>query len=70
MDLISPIFVNRLRIPWRIKKELYIVRGPFPTQWVQRETEPLGIKVEGKTTQVVFDIVDIGPKKDMILGRL
>ena len=25
--------------------------------------------MEGKTTQVVFDIVDMGPKKDMILGR-
>jgi len=69
MDLISPTFVNQLRIPWRIKKESCIVKGPFETQWVRRETEPLDIKVEGKTTQVVFDIIDIGPKKDMILGR-
>ncbi|KAL2125802.1 hypothetical protein VTI74DRAFT_2712 [Chaetomium olivicolor] len=70
LDLISPTFVNRLRIPWRIKEgESYIVKGPFPTQWVRRETEPLDIEVEGKTTQVVFDIVDMGPDKDMILGR-
>ena len=34
----------------------------------RRETEPLDITVEGKTTQVVFDIADMGPKKDMILG--
>jgi hypothetical protein len=70
MDLISPTVVNQLQIPWRTKKESCIVKGPFETQWVRRETELLDIKVEGKTTQVVFDIVDIGPKKDIILGRL
>ena len=69
MDLISPTFVNQLRIPWRIKEKQYIVKGPFPTQWARRETEPLDIEVAGKTTQVVFDIVDMGPAKDMILGR-
>ena len=36
---------------------------------VCRETEPLDITVEGKTTRVISDSVDIGPKKDMILGR-
>jgi hypothetical protein len=69
LDLISPEFVNRLRIPWRVKEKSFIVKGPFDTQWVRRETEPLDIEVEGKTTQVVFDIVDMGPKKEMILGR-
>ena len=47
-----------------------MVNGPFETQWVRRETEPLDITVEGKTTTVIFDIVDMGSKKDMILGRL
>ena len=46
-----------------------MVNGPFKTQWVRRETEPLDITVEGKTTKVIFDIVDMGRKKDMILGR-
>ncbi|KAK4233002.1 hypothetical protein C8A03DRAFT_19832, partial [Achaetomium macrosporum] len=69
VDLISPTIVNRLRIPWRIKRKQHIVKGPFDTQWVRRETEPLAIPVEGKTTEVVFDIVEMGPKKDMILGR-
>ena len=70
MDLISPTFVNQLRILWRIKEKEYIVKGPFPIQWARRETEPLDIEVAGKTTQVVFDIVDMGLAKDMILGRL
>jgi len=69
MNLISPGFVNQLRILWRIKEQSCIVKGPFETQWVRRETEPLAITVEGKTTDVVFDIVDIGPDKDMILGH-
>jgi hypothetical protein len=69
MNLISPGFVNQLRIPWRIKEQSCIVKGPFETQWVRRETEPLAIEVEGKTTNVVFDIVDMGPDKDMILGH-
>ena len=69
MDLISPLFVNQLRIPWRIKEKEYIVKGPFPTQWARREIEPLDIEVAGKTTRVVFDIVDMGPVKDMILER-
>ena len=47
-----------------------MVNGPFETQWVRRETELLDVIVEGKTTKVIFDIVDMGPKKDMILGRL
>ena len=69
MNLISPTFVNQFRIPWRIKGKEYIVKGPFDTQWARRETEPLDMEVAGKTTQVVFDIVDMGPEKDMILGR-
>ena len=69
VDLISPKLVNKLRIPWRIKKQHHVIKGPFDTQWVRRETEPLDITVEGKTTKVVFDIVDMGSKKDMILGR-
>jgi hypothetical protein len=32
--------------------------------------EPLDIEVVGKTTQVVFNIIDIGLEKDIILGRL
>jgi len=32
--------------------------------------EPIDIEVEGKTTAVVFDIIDLGPRKDIILGRL
>ena len=28
------------------------------------------MEVEGKTISVVFDIIDMGPTKDMILGRL
>ena len=32
--------------------------------------ELIDITVEGKTTKVVFNIVDIGPIKDMILRRL
>ena len=36
---------------------------------MRRETEPLSITVEGKTIEVIFDIIDIGPKKDIILGR-
>jgi hypothetical protein len=39
-------------------------------QIVRRETEPLDIIVEGKTIKVIFDIIDIGTKKDIILGRL
>ncbi|EAQ84694.1 hypothetical protein CHGG_08708 [Chaetomium globosum CBS 148.51] len=69
MNLISPTFVNQFRIPWRIKGKEYIVKGPFDTQWARRETEPLDMEVAGKTTQVVFDIVDMGPEKDIILGR-
>ena len=30
----------------------------------------MDITVEGKTIKVVFNIVDMGPIKDMILGRL
>ena len=69
IDLISPSFVNQLRIPWRLKKQPCVVKGPFETQVARRETEPLSITVEGKTTEVIFDIVDMVPKKDMILGR-
>jgi hypothetical protein len=69
LDLISPKFVNQLRIPWRMKQHECVVRGPFETQMVRRETEPLDIMVKGKTTKVIFDIVDMGSKKDMILGR-
>jgi len=69
VDLISPRLVNQLKIPWRDKQRSFIVRGPFDTQWVRRETEPINVEVEGKTTSVVFDIVDLGPRKDMILGR-
>jgi hypothetical protein len=32
--------------------------------------ELLDIKVVGKTTQVVFNIVDMGLEKDIILGYL
>jgi hypothetical protein len=32
--------------------------------------EPIDVEVEGKTTSVVFDIIDLGPRKDMILGCL
>jgi len=32
--------------------------------------EPIDIKVEGKTILVLFDIIDLGPRKDIILGRL
>jgi hypothetical protein len=32
--------------------------------------ELLDIKVVGKTTQVVFNIIDIGLEKDIILRRL
>jgi hypothetical protein len=32
--------------------------------------EPIDIEVEGKTTLVVFNIIDLGPRKDIILGRL
>jgi hypothetical protein len=39
-------------------------------QIAQCETEPLDIIVEGKTIKVIFDIVDIGTKKDIILGCL
>ena len=69
VDLISPQLVNQLRIPWRKKQQAYVVIGPFETQWARRETEPIDVEVEGKTTSVVFDIIDIGPTKDIILGR-
>ena len=39
-------------------------------QVARREIELFSIIVEGKTIEVIFDIIDIGPKKDMILGRL
>lgn len=45
------------------------MKGPFPTQLVSRETLLLDITVLGKTTKVIFDIVDMGPEKDMILGQ-
>ena len=70
LNLISPDFVNQLRIPWRLKKRGLIIRGLSGSLMARRETEPLDITVEGKTTQVVFNIADIGPKKDMILGLL
>ena len=47
-----------------------MVKGLFETQVARREIKPLNIIVEGKTIEVTFDIIDIGPKKDIILGRL
>ena len=71
MDIISTEFLNLARIPWRMKKEPVVIRGPFPTQEVSRETEPLEITVKGRTTSVVFDIVDMPSDRRMyiILGR-
>jgi hypothetical protein len=39
-------------------------------QVIRCKTELLDITVEGKTIKVIFDIVDIGSKKDIILRRL
>ena len=47
-----------------------MVVGLFGVQEVRREIEPLDITIEGKTIEVVFDIIDIGPKKDIVLGHL
>ena len=47
-----------------------IIHGLSGSTLARRETEPLDITIEGKTTQIIFDIVEIGPKKDMILGTL
>jgi hypothetical protein len=69
LNLVTPSLVNRLRIPWRNKRKAHVVKGPFDLQWARRETEPLDIEVEGKTTQVVFDIVDTDEGDDMILGE-
>ena len=71
MDIISTEFLNLARIPWRTKKEPVVIRGPFPTQEVSWETEPLKITVKGRTTSVVFDIVDIPSDRriSIILGR-
>ena len=43
-----------------------MVRRPFEIQVARRETEPLEITVDGKTTKIVFEIVDTKPNKDMI----
>jgi hypothetical protein len=32
--------------------------------------ELIDVEIEGKTTAVVFDIIDLGPRKDIILGCL
>ncbi|KAK4182035.1 hypothetical protein QBC35DRAFT_350396, partial [Podospora australis] len=71
MNLVSPALANQARMPWRDKKEeeWSIVKGPFDTQWCKRETLPLDITVAGKTTKVVFDLVDMDGRKDMILGH-
>src|SRR3982074_92724 len=71
IDIISTEFLNLARIPWRKKKEPVAIRGPFPIQEVSRETEWLEITVKGRTTSVVFDIVDMSSNKSMgiILGR-
>jgi len=71
MDIISTEFLNLARIPWRTKKEPVVIRGPFLTQEVSWETEPLEITVKGRTTSVVFDIVDMPSDRRMgiILGR-
>ena len=47
MDIISTEFLNLVRIPWRKKKELVVIQGPFPIQEVSQETEPLEITVKG-----------------------
>ena len=69
LDLIAPDVVNQLEVPWGPRKRACVVTGPFRTQLALHETEPLDITVKGKTTQVVFTIVDMGPDKEMILGR-
>jgi hypothetical protein len=38
MDIITIEFLNLAKIPWRTKKEPVVIRDPFPTQEVSRET--------------------------------
>ena len=46
-----------------------MIKGPFKIQIAKRETLPLPITVKGKTVEVSFDIIDMRPSKDMILGH-
>ncbi len=53
-----------------MKKRGVIIYRVLGTTLTRRETELLDVTIEGKAIKVVFDIVEIGPKKDMILGTL
>lgn len=42
---------------------------PIRHQWCKQETLTLDVTVEGKTTKLLFDLVNMDGKKDMMLGH-
>jgi hypothetical protein len=68
MDIIDWAYVNHYRVPWRKKNRPIPAQTPSRSQTITYKTEPPDIIVTGKTTRVVFDIVDVGGRKDMTLG--
>uniref|UniRef100_A0A8H7KFJ6 RNA-directed DNA polymerase n=1 Tax=Bionectria ochroleuca TaxID=29856 RepID=A0A8H7KFJ6_BIOOC len=72
-NYISPAVINRLRLPWRKKKETYAVANVEGSKFeynngiVDSETDHLTTKIQGKKFDVTYDLVPLGGH-DVILG--
>uniref|UniRef100_A0A8H7K2A6 Reverse transcriptase n=1 Tax=Bionectria ochroleuca TaxID=29856 RepID=A0A8H7K2A6_BIOOC len=72
-NYISLAVINRLRLPWRKKKETYAVANVEGSKFeynngiVDSETDHLTTKIQGKKFDVIYDLVPLGGH-DVILG--
>ena len=72
-NFITPEAVNRLKIPWKVKKRPYSLRtvdgspSNYDNGFVQRETDHLTVEIDGRHQGMQLDITELAGD-DIILG--